>query len=62
MFDYLLQAVAGTAVVIRAVVAEVTGEAVVDTAEDKEGVWEEAATVVAVAAVVMVTRVWEADL
>ena len=61
MFDYLLQAVAGTAVVIRAVVAEVTGEAVVDTAEDKEGVWEEAATVV-VAAVVMVTKVWEADL
>ena len=62
MFDYLLQAVAGTAVVIRAVVAEVTGEAVVDTAEDKEGVWEEAATVVVAAAVVMVTRVWEADL
>ena len=61
MFDYLLQAVAGTAVVIRAVVAEVTGEAVGDTAEDKEGVWEEAATVV-VAAVVMVTKEWEADL
>ena len=38
MFDYLLQAVAGTAVVTRVVVAEVTGEAVVDTAEDKEGV------------------------